>query len=260
MDGAIIDLDGTVYRGGTVIPGAPEGVRTLRNAGLDTLFFSNNPVRDGTEYATHLSEMGIPTDPHEACSSGVVTTQYLREHHADDEILVIGAEGLREQLHGAKLHVTDDPEEADILLASWTPQFGYEDLQRALDAVNDGGTFLGTDPDRTFPAEDGRHIPGSGSMIGSVAATLGRDPDAILGKPSETAQEFALSRLDTTAESCLIVGDRLNTDLAMGDRAGMTTVLTETGIASTADIETSPVDPDFVIDSLGEIDDVLAQL
>jgi 4-nitrophenyl phosphatase len=260
MDGAIVDLDGTVYRGGTLLPDAPAGVESLRAADLDILFFSNNPIRDGADYATRLTEMGIPTEPHEACSSGVVTTSYIRENHSEDQILLVGAEGLREQLRSAGVELTVSPAEADALLASWTPDFGYEDLQCALDAIDDDVTFLGTDPDRTWPDEDGRQVPGSGAIINSVAATIGRDPDAVLGKPSEFAREFALSRLGVSPESCLVVGDRLNTDLALGDRAGMTTVLVKTGIADPEDIEASAVDPDFVIESLGDIADVLARL
>lgn len=257
MDGAIIDLDGTVYRGGTLLSGAADGVDTLRAAGLDILFFSNNPVRDSEAYATHLTEFGIPTAPDEACSSGVVTTEYLREHHPTDEILCIGADGLRAQLLDAGLSLTTTPEEADVLLASWTPAFSYADMQDALDSVDDGIAFYGTDPDRTFPDEDGGLVPGSGAIIGAVARTIGREPDQILGKPAIVAVEYALGRLDADPESCLVVGDRLDTDLLLGDRAGMTTVLVETGIADPADIDDSTVTPDFVIDSLGDIDEIL---
>lgn len=259
MDGAIVDLDGTVYRGETLLPGAADGVGALRSAGLDVLFFSNNPVRDSAAYARRLTEFGIPTEPDEACSSGVVTTAYLRENHPEDDIFLIGDDGLRDQLLDAGAQLTATPGEADVLLASWTSEFGYPDMQAALDATEKPVAFYGTDPDRTFPDEDGMKVPGSGAIIGAVAETVGRDPDAILGKPSEAALEYALNRLEADPESCLVVGDRLDTDLLLGDRAGMTTVLVETGIADSDDIEGSSVTPDFVIDSLGHIDEVLAR-
>lgn len=260
MDAAIIDLDGTVYRGGTLVPGAADGIEVLRAAGLDILFFSNNPIRDGESYASHLTNLGIPAAPDEACSAGVVTTEYLSKNHADDNIILVGAEGLREQLHSADLNVTNSPEKADVIVASWTPQFGYEDMQRALRAIDDDVVFLGTDPDRTFPREDGTSVPGSGAVIGAVAATVGQQPDKILGKPSDVALGVALERLGVDPVECLIVGDRLNTDLAMGNSAGMTTVLVKTGIASIDDIDESPVEPDYVIDSLADIETVLARL
>lgn len=260
MDGAIVDLDGTTYRGGALIPGAADGVEALRAAGLDVLFFSNNPTKDGTAYADRLTDLGIPTAPEEACSSGVATTEYLREHHSGDRILLIGDGGLRDQLRRADLRLTDEPREADVLVASWTGEFDYEDMQTALAGVDESTVFLGTDPDRTFPLGDGVLIPGSGAVIGAVAATVGREPDAVLGKPSEFAVELALSRLDASPESCLVVGDRLDTDLAMGERAGMTTVLVRTGVADAGDVPGSDVQPDYVVDSLGDIEPVLDDL
>lgn len=254
--GAIVDLDGTVYRGGDPLSGAASGVERLRGAGIDPLFFSNNPLRDGEEYVAHLREMGIDARPGEACSAGVVTTEYLREHHANESIFLIGAPGLREQFERAELMLTDDPNAADVLVVSWTADFEFEDMRDALAAVDRETVFLGTDPDRTFPGENGTVVPGSGAIIGAVSATVGRDPDAILGKPSQVTLDVALERLGVPPDDCLVVGDRLDTDLAMGERVGMTTVLVLSGVADRADIADSPVDPDYVIEGLGDIDRV----
>lgn len=258
--GAIIDLDGTVYRGSQLCAGARAGIDALRAAGLDLLFFSNNPLKDGDDYVERLTDLGLDVSPGEACSSGVVTTEYLLEHHADDRVFCIGADGLREQFRDAGLSLTADPAETEVLVASWTSEFDFGDMRDALAAVDDDTPFLGTDPDRTFPMEDGTAVPGSGAIIGSVAAVVGREADAILGKPSETARRAALDRLALDAEECLVVGDRLDTDLRMGDQAGMTTVLVLSGVGERADIPDSEVDPDFVIDSLGDIEDVLGTL
>lgn len=258
--GAIVDLDGTVYRGGNPLPGAASGVDALRAAGIEPLFFSNNPLRDGEEYVTHLGEMGIDARPGEACSAGVVTTEYLRDHHADESIFLIGAPGLREQFERAELMLTGDPTAADVLVVSWTADFEFEDMRDALAAIGRETTFLGTDPDRTFPGENSTVVPGSGAIIGAVSATVGRDPDAILGKPSQVALDVALDRLGVPPEDSLVVGDRLDTDLALGERAGMTTVLVLSGVADRADIADSAVDPDYVIEGLGDIDRVLESI
>jgi HAD superfamily hydrolase (TIGR01450 family) len=257
---AIIDLDGTVYRGGTLCDGTRAGLQSLRDAGLDLLFFSNNPLKDGEEYVERLTELGLDVSAGEACSSGVVTTEYLAENHPEDSVFCIGAEGLREQFRAADLSVTDEPDAADVLVTSWTSEFDFADMRDALAVFDEETTFLGTDPDRTFPMEGGTVVPGSGAIIGSVAAVVGAQPDAILGKPSNTAQEAALERLDAEASECLVVGDRLDTDLKMGDRAGMTTVLVLTGVAERADIAESDIEPDYVIDSLGEIETILDEL
>jgi 4-nitrophenyl phosphatase len=257
LNGAVVDLDGTVYRGGSLLDGARDAVDRLRDGGLSLLFFSNNPTKDGAAYVDHLSELGVDVRPGEAASAGDVTTSYLRANHADDGVLFVGSDGLRDQLEAANLQVTNDPAETDVLLGSWTPSFDYRDMDAALQAVDDETTFLGTDPDRTFPRENGGIEPGSGAIIHSLAATVGKEPDAILGKPSEQALALARERLGVPPSECLVVGDRLSTDLALGDRAGMTTVLVLTGVTDRADIEASDVDPDYVIDSLGDIDEVL---
>jgi 4-nitrophenyl phosphatase len=260
LRGAIVDLDGTVYRGGDLLDGTSAGIDALRNAGTDVLFFSNNPTKDGDAYLGRLAELGVDVDGMAACSAGVVTTEYLLEHHAEDEVLLIGSDGLRTQLQDAGLALTTEPGRSDVVVASWTPAFDYEDMRTALRAVDDDTTFLGTDPDRTFPMANGEVVPGSGAVAGAVAAAVGREPDAMLGKPSETALELAVERLGVPPEECLVVGDRLDTDLAMGDRAGMTTVLVLTGVTDRADLVDSDLRPDYVVDGLGEIGTVLADL
>lgn len=255
--GAIVDLDGTVYRGDELVDGAQGGIDALRTAGIDVLFFSNNPLKSGTAYLDRLSNLGLDVADLQACSSGVVTTEYLVENHGADRIFCIGDDELREQFLAADLTVTHDPESAEVLVASWTAEFDYSDMRDALAAADGETPFLGTDPDRTFPMPGGTEVPGSGAIVGSVAATVGRDPDAVLGKPSPEARDAALSRLGVSAEECIIVGDRLDTDLRMGADAGMTTVLVLSGVADRADIDASDVTPDYVIDSLGDIQTVL---
>ena len=246
MRGAIVDLDGTVYVGGELLPGARSGVTRLREAGLSVLFFSNNPVMGGETYVERLQSMGIDAREGEACSSGDVTVEALNRRHADETVLVVGSDGLREQLETAGIAVTDRPDEADVLLASWSAAFDYESMRRALAAVDEDTPFYGTDPDRTFQSGTDEVVPGSGAIIGAVSATIG------------TAQRVALERLDLPPEDCLVVGDRLDTDLEMGRRAGMTTVLVSTGVTDPGDVADASFEPDHVLDSLGDIDRVLA--
>jgi 4-nitrophenyl phosphatase len=259
LSGAIVDLDGTVYRGGELLDGTREGVDALRAAGLNLLFLSNNPIKNGEQYVRRLRNMGLEVAEGEACSAGVVTTEYLVENHSTDEIFLIGHDGLHDQFLDANLPVTDEPKAADVVVASWTPEFDFADMHDALDASDGEITFLGTDPDRTFPLQKDSLVPGSGAIIGSVAAAMGTEPEKILGKPSDAALQAALDRLQVDPAECLIVGDRLDTDLRMGANAGMTTVLVLTGVSDRSDIADSDVDPDYVIENLGEIETVLDQ-
>ncbi|MDQ2071809.1 HAD-IIA family hydrolase [Haloarcula sp. NS06] len=260
VSGAIIDLDGTVYHGDTLLPGAASAIDVFRECGLGICFFSNNPIHDGSEYVERLRGMGVDAREGEACSSGVVTREYLNTSHAGDDVFVIGSDPLRNMVMGTEAQLVEDPAETDVLLASWTDGFHYHDMVDALRAVDDDTVFLGTDPDRTFPGEDGAPVPGSGAIINAVAGVIERDPDRILGKPSEIAVQAALERLDCAPAECVIVGDRLETDIAMGERNGMTTVLVRTGVSNEKSLERSAVTPDYVIDSLGDIEEVLASL
>lgn len=255
--GVVLDLDGTVYRGGSPIAGAPGAIDRLRERGLSVLFFSNNPTKSREAYVSRLAEMGIETDASEVLSAGTVTTAYLAKHHPEDPTFLVGSDGLREQLVAADLPVTDDTDAAEVLVASWDDEFHYDDMTDAYRAASGGTTFLGTDPDVVVPASGDRMVPGSGAIINAVAGVLERDPDRVLGKPSAEAVEMAREALGVPLEECLVVGDRLNTDLALGERAGMTTVLVRTGVATDADVARSDVTPDYVIDSLADIDTVL---
>lgn len=257
LSGAIVDLDGTVYRGETLVDGAPDAIDRLRAASLSLLFFSNNPTKDGDMYVDYLAGLGIDVRPGEAVSAGDVTANYLRENHPGAQVLFVGSSGLRRQLTDAGVRLTEEPSRADVVLASWTREFGYDDMNAALHAVDEETVFLGTDPDRTMPRPDGDVEPGSGAIVDALAATVGRAPDAILGKPSEIALDQALDRLGVAPEECLVVGDRLDTDLAMGARAGMTTVLVLTGVTDRAGVADSDVEPDYVVDSLANVERIL---
>ena len=255
--GAVLDLDGTVYRGGDPLPGAVDAIEQFRAAGLDLLFFSNNPTKTRAAYVDRLDGMNIDATEAEVLSAGTVTTEYVREEHANDDVFLVGAPGLREQLTDAGCRVTDDPERADVVVASWTREFDYDVLTDALRALDDTVTFLGSDPDRTVPASDGRMVPGSGAIIGAVGAVADRTPDRVMGKPSPEAVAAAREALTASLSDCVLVGDRLDTDIALGERAGMTTVLVLTGVAERADVAESDVPPDHVVGSLADVPPLL---
>ncbi|WP_254274206.1 HAD-IIA family hydrolase [Haloarcula marina] len=256
LRGVILDLDGTVYHGDRPLPGAADAVDRLRDRGLSLCFFSNNPLHDGAEYVDRLQSLGVDARPGEACSSAVVTREYVDDHHAGDGVFVVGSDSIRTRVGATRAELVTDPRDADALLASWTDEFHYRDMVDSLRALDDDTAFLGTDPDRTFPDADGNPTPGSGAIIRAIAGVVEREPDLVLGKPSEVAVAAALDRLDCRPEECLVVGDRLDTDIAMGERTGMETALVRTGVSDDRAIERSDVTPDHVLDSLADVDSV----
>jgi 4-nitrophenyl phosphatase len=253
FEGVVLDLDGTVYRGGDPIPGAPGVIGRLRERGCQLLFCSNNPTKGRAAYVDRLAGMGIEASAEEVLSAGTVTTRYLRDHHADDLLYVVGSSGLREQFAAADLRTTDDPEACEALVVSFYRGFDYDTLTDAYRAGREGVPFVGSDPDVVIPTEGGM-VPGSGAIVGAVASILEREPDHVLGKPSPEAVEMATDALGVPPERCLMIGDRLDTDIAFGERAGMTTALVRTGVNDDADVAGSDVTPDHVLDSIADLE------
>lgn len=251
---AVLDLDGTVLRGGELIPGAAEGIAALRSAGLEVVFLTNNPLRRADEWVQLLGDHGIDADPDEVVTSMDATVAYLREHHEGATLLAVAGDPIVEQVRAAGFDLTDDYGRADAVLAGYDEEFHYDDLLAGLRAMRAGVPLVGTDPDRWVPTDEGP-IPGSGAIVNAVAGAAEREPEAVLGKPDKVTGDLVLDRVGCGPESCLLVGDRLDTDVAMGERAGMETALVLTG-ASDGPEGDGPT-PDHVLDSLGEVDRLL---
>ena len=254
--GAIVDVDGTLVRGEQVVPGARAGIEALREAGCDVLFVSNNPTSHHEAYRERLIALGFTVAADEMVTSGTVTAEVLATDHPADPVFVVGEPGLKRQLESVGITLTDEPTDARVLVASIDRSFSYDTLVRAMQALRGGAVFVGTDPDMTIPTEDGE-VPGSGAMIHAIEGVTGRTVDRMMGKPSTATIDVIRGRLGVPLESTLVIGDRLDTDIAMGARVGMTTVLVRSGVTTDSELEASTIEPDYVVDSLEEIGSIL---
>lgn len=252
MRAALVDLDGTVVRGGSLLPGADEGVRALRAAGLDVVFLTNNPTRSPADWADHLTDLGVPADPDQVLTSAAATRGYLDDHYAGALAFPIAGDAVVEQLRAADVTFVEDATEAEVVVAGFDVEFDYGDLTAGLRGLRAGADLVGTDPDRWVPTGEGA-IPGSGAVVNAVAGAAEVEPTAVLGKPSQETVDLALARLEVPAGECLLVGDRLDTDVAMGERAGMTTAVVHTGATDDAALATAEVSPDHVLQSLADV-------
>ncbi|QSW98718.1 HAD-IIA family hydrolase [Haloterrigena alkaliphila] len=256
-EAAILDVDGTIVRGEELLPGATDGLRALEDAGIARLLFSNNPTRGSDHYGETLAPHGIDVDPETVLTSATVSAQYLATSYPGERVFLVGSDRLRSILEDATVELTDDPDAAEVVLGSFDSEFTFGTLWEALRALEDGVPFYGTDPDATIPIDDGE-IPGSGAILAAMEAVAGREPDAVLGKPSTIAATTAMDRLDAAPERTLVVGDRLNTDIALGERAGTTTALVLTGVTDRADLENAAIQPDHVLESLADVGTLLS--
>lgn len=254
--GVILDVDGTVVHGDEPIAGASEALTAIDDAGLDRVFISNNPTAPPKAYESRFEQAGLAVDREEVFTAGTVTIDYLTTEHADDQLYVIATPGFVEQLAETSIVITDDPTAADALVASLDYAFDYEQLCKTVVALQDGTPFIGTDPDILIP-QSGPDMPGSGAIIHAIEGVAEREVDVICGKPSAYARQTVLDYLDCPPEECLVVGDRLDTDIKLGADAGMSTAVVKTGITDDERLASSSISPDYVLDSIADLETII---
>jgi 4-nitrophenyl phosphatase len=254
--GVVLDVDGTLRRGSEPIPGAAEAVRTLRERGLSVAVVTNNPTATPAGYAAELGQAGIDVDPASVVTAGSVTAEQLAETSPDAPTYVVGEDPLREQLQARGIPLTDDPDAARVVVGSIDREFDYRGLSAAMGALSGAppSRFVSTDPDRVIPTDDGL-VPGSGAIVDAMASVAGRRPDATMGKPHRPAREAAFAAVGVPPADCLVVGDRPDTDVATGVRAGAATALVRSGVSDGEDPDPAP---DAVVDSVADVPELLA--
>ena len=249
--GWLFDLDGTVYRGEGLIPGAAEVIAALRRDRRKVLFLSNKPIQTREEYALKLTRLGIPTAAEEVINSSLVLARYLQRHDPGASCFVIGEPPLMAELAAHGLTVSESPDVGWVVIA-FDRTFSYAKLNTALQAVRRGARLIATNPDRTCPTEEGE-IPDCAGMIAAVEAVTGKQVEVVVGKPSPIILEVALEALGLRASECVIVGDRIETDIAMGKKLGLGTILVLSGITSAEDPRIKDLRPDHVLRSVREL-------
>ncbi len=245
----IFDQDGTIYLGNSLIPGAAETIAGLRAAGLRTIFLSNNPTKTREQYADKLTRLGIPTDVDDIVNSSYVMTLWLKENTPGACLYVIGEEAIAGELTEAGFAFSEKSGEVDVVVASFDRTFNYHKLQVAFDALNAGARLVATNPDRYCPTPTGGE-PDCAAIIAALEACTGVKCDPVVGKPSPIMVKTIMEKLGLPPRECLMVGDRLETDIRMGIEAGMDTCLVLTGDADRDKLRVSGLKPTMVLDSI----------
>ncbi len=256
VEGVILDLDGTIYRGDTMLHFADRFVQLLREKGIKILFLTNNSQRTVEYYRRKLNKMGIKANPREILTSAKATATYIKRHYKDPVVFPIGEDGLLSELIKNNIEITYDPTIASILAVGYDTNITYEKMKKAAILLLNGGIFIGCNPDKTLPTEEG-NIPGNGAQIAYLKEATGREP-YIIGKPHMPIMGEALRILNTSPHKTLIVGDRYETDILSGFRAGIKTALVLTGATKRGDIEHKRK-PDYVAENLEELWKMLSE-
>lgn len=248
-DALLLDLDGVLFRGRTAVPGAVEAVAALRRRETRLRFVTNNAMRTVPQVVDHLASMGFAVDGAEVVTSALATADWLRQQGCRSAY-VVGQDGLRGALRDAGIEVVGMAERMpDHVVVGADLTATYASLRDAGLLVQRGATLVACNPDTNFPAEDGLW-PGAGALLAVIVATTGATP-IVIGKPGTVLFRSA-------AESCgarrpLVVGDRLDTDIAGAVALGWDSALVLSGVSTRAEAEASTVRPTFVVEALGDL-------
>jgi len=257
--GFIFDLDGTVYVGDQLIPDADRVIQLIRERGRKVVFLSNKPIQTREDYASKLTRLGIPTPPDEVINSTFVMTNYLKKIAPQARLFVVGEPPFIEELKRAGFQITDVPKEIDYVVVAFDRTFDYGKLNIAFQAIKSGAHFVATNPDRTCPVVGGE-IPDCAGMIAAIEAVTEKKVEVIVGKPSPLMIQTVLDVLGLRPEDCILIGDRIETDIRMGREAGIATGIVLTGVTdeeALKKIKHTPSQPDFVFQSIADVESLL---
>jgi HAD superfamily hydrolase (TIGR01450 family) len=251
--GYALDLDGTLYLGDELLPGAAETVRSLREAGARIVFVTNKPLETAAQYAAKLDRLGIPATADEVVTAVDALVVYLREHDPGRRLVLIAEDVVRDRLLDEGFPVTEDPATADLVVVSFDRTFSYAKLYAGYRAVRENGAaIVATNPDPFCPTPDGG-LPDCAAMLAALEACTGGHAEAVVGKPSPTMARALLDRLGLDAADVAVVGDRLSTDVAMGQSVGAAGILVLTGATPAGAVGENGIQPDHVLADLREL-------
>ncbi len=239
----IVDMDGVLWHGQEPLPGLHRFFEFLHRAGVGYVLATNNSSRLSDHYVHRLARFGIQVPTERVLTSAQATAAYLADQASPGaRVYVIGEEGIQEALkqHGFVLTA----EGAEYVVVGWDRHLTWEKLKTAALLIHRGAIFVGTNPDTDFPTTLGP-VPGNGAQLAALETATGVAP-TVVGKPEPWLYEQAMRRMDAQPESTAVIGDRLDTDIAGGQRLGLTNILLLSGITTEADLAAAPIPPDLV--------------
>ena len=243
----LCDLDGVVYRGSRMLPGALDFFAFLKENQIRWIALTNNSTRTPAQYAEYLNKLGIPVDAAHVLNSGEATALYMQHHvPAGTHFYAIGEQPLIDTL--LQVGLVFDEKSPEYVVVGLDRGFTYAKLTTACLAVRNGAKLIATNPDKTFPAEHAI-VPGCGSLLAAVEACTGVKA-TVIGKPEPLMLTLAMEELGSTQATTAMLGDRLDTDIQGGANAGVITIMVTTGVNTVEDVEHSSVKPTLLFDGL----------
>ncbi len=247
----IIDMDGVLYRGSTLIPGAASFLGFLRERDISFLLLTNNSTLTAEQYAAKLARMGVQVEAECILTSAEATARYLAgKAPPGTEVFAIGEDGVETELTERGFVLRDDTEVAYVVVG-FDRHLTYRKMATACLAIRAGAKFIGTNPDKTYPSELGQ-MPGNGAALAAIEAGTDMAP-LVIGKPQPAIFDLALQKLGAEAETSAVVGDRLDTDILGGQQVGLASILVLSGVTSAQQLQDSSIVPDCVYEDVAAL-------
>lgn len=250
----ILDMDGVIWKGDAPIGSLPETFARIRERGLKFVFATNNGTKTPEEYQQKLKELGVEIEAPQVVTSALgIAFMLARKYPKGTKIFMIGEDGIRAALEekGFEILSTENAPEAQAFVMGIDRGINFQKIAEATLLVRAGVPFYTTNTDRTFPTPRGE-IPGSGAWLSVITIATGVEP-IVAGKPFPYLMELALEKLGTKKEETLVVGDRLETDIAAGQGVGCPTVLVLSGVSTLEQAKQWNPQPDVIVGSLSEL-------
>jgi HAD superfamily hydrolase (TIGR01450 family) len=254
FDHFLIDLDGVVYIGEKPISGSIETLLVLKDLGKHLIFLTNDPRSSVNDYSNKLNKFGFPAKPQDIITSSMAIAYYIKSKHKDithTKAYVVGSKALKDEIEGIGLELVagEEAKRADFVIIGGYPGFHYEELKISSLAIRNGAYFYATSRDPYIPTEEGL-VPATGAVLASIE--VASEKKAIVGgKPEKIIFEVAMMRNQLRPKERIgVIGDRLDSDIIGGKRAGIKTILVLSGSTKEGDLYTGDLIPDYVINDL----------
>jgi NagD protein len=246
----LIDMDGVLLKGGTLIPGADRFIERLASRDIEFLVVTNNPLYTPRDLAHRMQVAGLDVPAERIFTSAMATARFLQSQKPKGKAFVVGESGLTEAIHNAGYVITEhDP---DYVVLGETHSYVLERITRAVRLVAAGAYFIATNPDPVGPSESGI-VPACGAMAALIEKATGKRP-FFVGKPNPLMMRSALNYLGVHSETTVMIGDRMETDIIAGVESGMDTILVLSGVTRREDVARYPYQPQQILQSVAEIE------
>lgn len=247
----IFDLDGTIYRGDNIIPNADKTINQLKKLGKKILFISNKTTGTVKDYYLFLKNFGLNIEENEIINSTIVLKNYLIKNHPQKKFYAIGEQVFIDELINAGLKYSVIPEEIEIIIVTLDRTLNYEKLEVAAKALENGARFFAANIDDTCPV-DGGEVLDAGSTISALEKRTHKKLEMHFGKPSDFMMKEISYRFNGDLSKSILIGDRLETDIAMGNKFGIDTALVSTGVKHYTN-GNSEIKPTYYLNSVADI-------